>query len=98
MGPAGWRHSAEHRHTIRGEDHACGGLIGAREVVEALAVLVFLGLQHLFILFQAHHQALVGHCLNIILIHMGGLVQGALWGQSAAVRNRREGLESWLSG
>lgn len=42
--PLGGRHSAEHRHTICGEDHACGGLIGAREVVQALAVLVFLGL------------------------------------------------------
>lgn len=68
--PLGGRRSAEHRHAVCGEDYACGGLIGAREVVEALAVLVFLGLQHLFVLLQAHYQALVGHCLNIILIHM----------------------------
>lgn len=38
------RHSAEHRHAVCGKDHACGGLVGACEVVEPLAVLVFLGL------------------------------------------------------
>lgn len=58
-GPWGPVGSAEHGHTIRGEDHARGGLVGAREVVQALAVLVLLGLQHLLILLQAHHQALV---------------------------------------
>lgn len=94
--PLGRRHSAEHRHAVRGEDHACGGLIGAREVVQALAVLVFLGLQHLLILLQAHHQALVGHCLNVVLIHMGGLVQGTLWRHSVGVRGWRE--PSWIGG
>lgn len=94
--PLGRRHSAEHRHAVRGEDHACGGLIGAREVVQALAVLVFLGLQHLLILLQAHHQALVGHCLNVVLIHMGGLVQGTLWRHSVGVRGWRE--PAWIGG
>lgn len=42
--PLGRGHSAEHRHAICREDHACGGLISAREVVQALAVLVLLGL------------------------------------------------------
>lgn len=68
--PLGRRRSAEYRHAVRGEDHACGGLVGAREVVQALAVLVFLGFQHLLVLLQAHHQALVGHCLDVVLVYM----------------------------
>ena len=36
--------SAEHGHAVGGEDHARGGLVGARQVVQALAVLVLLGL------------------------------------------------------
>lgn len=70
--------SAEHGHAVGGENHARGGLVGAREVVQALAVLVLLGLEHLLVLLQAHHQALVRHRLHIILVHVGGLVQGTL--------------------
>lgn len=43
--------SAEHGHAVGGEDHARGGLVGARQVVQALAVLVLLGLDHLLVLF-----------------------------------------------
>ena len=91
---AGRGRSAEHRHAVGGEDHAGGGLVGAREVVQALAVLVLLGLEHLLVLLQAHHQALVRHGLHVVLVHVRGLVQGALraWqaGSGQVAREDRE--------
>lgn len=71
--------SADDRDAVGVEDHAGGGLVGARQVVEVFAVGVAAGVGHLLVLLHADHQALVTDGLDVVLVAVGGLVEGALW-------------------
>lgn len=73
-----WFGSADDGNAVRVEDHASGGLVGAGQVVEVLAVGVAPRVGHLLVLVHAHHQALVAHRLHVVLVAVGRLVQGAL--------------------
>lgn len=72
------RSSADDGHAVGVEDHAGGGLVGAGQVIEVLAVLVLLGLDHLLVLLQADNQTLVGDGLHVVLINVRRLVEGSL--------------------
>lgn len=70
--------SADDRDSVGVEDHARGGLVGAGQIVEVLAVGVAARVGHPLVLLHAHHQALVADRLHVILVAVRGLVQGAL--------------------
>ena len=70
--------SADDRHSVGVEDHAGGGLVGAGQVVEVLAVGIATGVGHLLVLLHADHQALVTDGLDVVLVAVGGLVEGSL--------------------
>lgn len=80
--------SADDRDAVGVEDHAGGGLVGAGQVVKIFAVCIAAGVGHLLVLLHADHQALVADGLDVVLVAVGGLVEGAL-GQ----REKRSGLE-----
>lgn len=71
--------SADDRDAVGVEDHAGGGLVGAGQVVKILAVCIAAGVGHLLVLLHADHQALVTDGLDVVLVAVGGLVEGALW-------------------
>lgn len=71
--------SADDWDSIRVEDHAGGGFVGAGQVVEVFAVGVAACVGHLLILLHAYHQALVTDRLHVILVTVRWLVEGALW-------------------
>lgn len=54
--------------SVRVEDHAGGGFVGASQVVEVFAVGVAPCVGHLLILLHADHQTLVTDCLHVVLV------------------------------
>lgn len=69
---------ADDRDSVRVEDHAGRGLVGAGQVVEVLAVGVAAGVDHLLVLLHAHHETLVADGLHVVLVVVRRLVEGAL--------------------
>lgn len=70
---------AQDGQALRSKELATGWVISPSQVVEVLAATNGLpNTAQLLVLFPAHHLALVGDCLDIILIFMRGLVQGML--------------------
>lgn len=69
---------ADDRDSVRVEDHAGRGLVGAGEIVEVLVVSVAPGVDHLLIILHARHQTLVTDRLHVVLIAVRRLVEGTL--------------------
>lgn len=60
--------SADDRDSVGVEDHAGGGFVGTRQVVEIFAVGIAARVGHLFVLLHADHQALVTDRLHVVLV------------------------------
>lgn len=82
--------SAQDGHAIGCHQASSGRIVGARQVIEVLLVLVLAAPHHLLVLLPPDHLALVGDGLYIVLILVARLVQGVLSGKG-------KGLETVLA-
>lgn len=78
--------SAQDGHTVSCHQASGGRIVGARQVIEVLLVLVLAAPHHLLVLLPPDHLALVGDGLNVVLILVAGLVQGVLPGKGIELR------------
>ena len=77
--------SAQDGHAVSCHQASSGRIIGARQVIEVLLVLVLAAPHHLLVLLPPDHLALVGDGLYIVLILVAGLVQGVLPGKGTGL-------------
>lgn len=77
--------SAQDGHAVGCHQASSGRIVGARQVIEVLLVLVLAAPHHLLVLLPPDHLALVGDGLYIVLILVARLVQGVLPGKGTGL-------------